>query len=214
MKHWHAVVGVNYFIILSISYTSPIQNLKKATDIKHQNRLKGNIVSFTQSVTFFYFVTERPRGWICRFPFRIPLTLHLYFIFSVSHRINSCNLFLPSVSDYLDFIWLCNNGVFSSSRLSRQAKQISDRCWSFCSGDLESWVTTALFKWAWINKQRSSAKQCALTRQRCVVQAPVLDSLLSIFILNRFLYGYHSFLFSFLRLALVLQSSGSNFTSF
>ncbi len=119
------------------------------------------------------------------FAFRVPLELHLYFIFCVSRGINSCDLFLPSVSDYLDFIWLCNNGVFSSLHLSRQAKQISDRCWGFCSGDLESWVTTALFNWAWINKQRSSVKQCAITRQHCVVQAPVLDTVLTIFIFKK-----------------------------
>lgn len=101
-------------------------------------------------------------------------------------------MFLPSVSDYLDFIWLCNNGVFSSLHLSWQAKQISDRCWGFCSGDLESWVTTALFSWAWINKQGSSAKQCALTRQHCVVQAPVLDTVLTNFIFKKITTFYIS----------------------
>ena len=91
-----------------------------------------------------------------------PSLLHLYFISYVSHRINSCGLFLPSADNYFSLLGFVIITCFLLATLSiDNILQILDRCWGICSGDMVRRIITALFSSPEINKHVPFLASCA-----------------------------------------------------
>lgn len=90
-----------------------------------------------------------------------PSLLHLYFIFYVSHCINSCSLFLPSADNYFRSLGFVMIACFLLATLSTDdVLQILDRCWGICSGDTVRGIITALFSSSQINKHIPFLASC------------------------------------------------------